>query len=392
MANTLRALTARGHRVTVLTPHDGLEAGGDLPTSPLAGCRLELVSVVRPPKLWHVLTALATGRPWTIQRHRPAALSRRALRRLQSEDFDLVHAEQVQGWGAFQTLGRVDVPAVWRAQNVESDLWRQQAETARGPLASYLNLEAGRLARYEGRAVAQADATLALTEPDAQRLGELAAGAGRLHVLPAPFLDRLPDADQALPGDPALVVLGSRGWRPNQDGARWFVEAVWPRVRQRLPKAHLHLFGGLDGERRHETRPDGVTLWTSPRDSRQAFAPGSVLLVPLHVASGIRMKILESWARGVPVVATSVAVRGLHAVDGVELFVADEAEDFARALEQLQDADRRRRMVQAGRRYLQDHHALESVAKTLEWVYGEAKRHSRRMFSSGPTSSSTSST
>ncbi len=125
-----------------------------------------------------------------------------------------------------------------------------------------------------------------------------------------------------------MVVLGSRGWLPNEDSHTWLVREIWPAIRSALPGAVLHLYSAdLDPG----TTPPGVTAHSSLEDSAQAFAARSVLLVPLRIASGVRMKILEAWARGVPVVATPAALAGLEAADGRDALVAADAAGFARA-------------------------------------------------------------
>ena len=170
-----------------------------------------------------------------------------------------------------------------------------------------------------------------------------------------------------------MVVLGSAGWAPNRDAARFMVEEVWPVVRRRLSKAVLHLFGGGG-----EARGPGVEPYPAPEDSAEAFAPGSVLAVPLRVASGVRMKILEAWARGVPVVATPQAAAGLGAQDGRELLVAVDAEGFAAALARLaSDPELGRSLVTEARRRLTKRHAPAAVAGGLVEVYRRSLREGR---------------
>jgi glycosyltransferase involved in cell wall biosynthesis len=95
-----------------------------------------------------------------------------------------------------------------------------------------------------------------------------------------------------------------------------------------------------------------------------------VLAVPLEIASGVRMKILEAWARGVPVVATTAAARGLEAEPGRELLVAESAADFAAALRQLGERPAlRRALVDAGRDLLRREHAFDLVARRLGRLY-----------------------
>src|SRR4030095_13432302 len=119
------------------------------------------------------------------------------------------------------------------------------------------------------------------------------------------------------------VLLGSGGWMPNQEGSLWFVREVWPEGRQALPGAVLHVFG----DALPPTAAD-VTRHAAPADSREAFAPGAVMVVPVTFGSGVRMKILEAWARGLPVVATPAAAEGLEAEDGRDLLLVRNASEF----------------------------------------------------------------
>ncbi len=384
MANTLEGLCARGHRVTLVAPYEGSKPPPSPPSALQPACRLVSVPLRRPPKLWHGLVGQLRSLPWTIVRHRPRALRRRLADLLKHGNFDLLQAEQVQAWGALQGIPRGVVPALWRAQNVESDLWAAIARSVGGPLGAYAGLEARRLARFEAAAVVSADATLALTRYDADRLAELSGRADRLHTVNAPFVHSLPQAESPLAGEPALVLLGSRGWRPNRDGAQWFVESVWPHLRQAWPAGRLHVFGALAATPRSAPTP-GVEILPSPQDSRQAFAPGSILVVPLNVASGIRMKILEAWARGIPVIATGVAARGLEATNGQQLFISDDAETFGQAVAALAIPERRQQMVEAARRHLQRHHDQATIAEQLEGLYRRVLGRGRGVLASDAT-------
>jgi glycosyltransferase involved in cell wall biosynthesis len=243
------------------------------------------------------------------------------------------------------------------------------------PLARGLaRRESAHLADYEGRAVRQAAATVALTGRDAERLRVLSGGRGAIYQVPAPFPDRLPPAAIPLDGEPAVVVLAG-DWFPNRDGAVWFCRTVWAHVRAHCPGTVLHLFGAarpLRGE-------PAVVVHEAPDDSREAFPPGAILAVPLRIASGVRVKILEAWARGVPVVATPEAAAGLDATDGRELLIAADPPGFARAILRLH-ADRpfARASVEAGRALLRTRHDPATIARRLAEIYAEAARRPSR--------------
>ncbi|MEL7061109.1 MAG: glycosyltransferase family 4 protein [Acidobacteriota bacterium] len=374
---TLQGLAALGHRITFVAPR--LDLGGDAAERLRAVVTPHLVDVSPPSTPRAALRSVLGRRPLSIARHSLPAMAdaveglvrARAGASSAIGGFDLVHVEQLQAAAAARPARRRGLPIVLRAQNVESDLWRGVAGSTRPPLRWALGAEATRLRRAEARIVAAADAVAALTRADADRLETLSGRA--VTVVPAASPLSYPAGDRPLPGDPPVVVFGSAGWRPNRDGAEWFLRAIWPTIRERVPTARLHLFGevGSIGGRDEE---HGVDRRPTPTSSSEALPPGAVLAVPLHVASGVRMKILEAWARGIPVIATPRAAAGLACLDEAgglppALDLAETATAFADAVMRLRDPEIRDRRVSAGRACLERFHAPDAVARRLVALY-----------------------
>lgn len=373
---TLEALAAAGAEITLVAPVvDGPVAARDGETTRAlaAFCTPHLVPVEEGRVRSTLRTALPGGPPLTLARHDRPEVRHRAAELLAGPvpPYDLVHVEQLHALPHAEAAFMSGLPVVLRAQNVESDLWSGAAGLLPWPLSLALRLEGTRLARYEAAAVRRAAGTVALTPEDGAALERLAAtGAGtatpRVDVVPAPFPPELPRGDTPLAGDPPVVVLGSAGWLPNRDAWEWMRDEVWPEVRRRAPRAVLHLFG--PGQREEDLR-EGVMGHPPPADSATAFAHTSLLAVPLRLASGVRMKILEAWARGVPVIATPQAARGLGAVDGSDLLLASDAAGFATAVARLAGEPQLwRRLVEGGRRAL-SRHRPQQVARELLAVY-----------------------
>jgi glycosyltransferase involved in cell wall biosynthesis len=351
--NTFEALAGAGHELTLVAPFDPARPDrGDAEKQLERLCRPHLVRAWPVPFALAAVRAFVAGLPTSITRHTLPAVGQELARCLKAQAFDLVVAEQVQALAQ----------CVWRAQNVESDLWRATAEHAwwASPI---LRREVRVMATYEADAVRRTARTIALTTRDAERLGALSGAPDRINVVPVPFPSELPPADHLLPGSPAVVLFGSGGWWPNAHGVRWFLREAWPRVRESLPEAQLHVFGTS------AERAIGVTHHPSPADSREAFAPGSILVVPLFVASGMRMKILEAWARGIPVVATPEAAAGLGGEEPNSLAVAANETAFASALAELAHSrDLVLRRVHEGKRRLRVVHEPAAVVRLMEVV------------------------
>lgn len=341
---TVACLREAGHEVRLIVP---------VPAGPCADAGSTCVPARPRPWLTAALRSLLTGLPLSVARHELPAVRRAVARELGSGRWDAVVSEQLQALPQCEPALDARLPVLLRAQNVESDLWAAWGRASwRGGLSRW---QAARLARYEAAALERVAGVTALTTEDARRLQDLAPRA-RVRVLPAPFPALLPPGDQPLSGAPALVVLAG-GWRPNLDGARWFVAEVWPLVRARHPAARLHVFGATFAA-------PGLISHAAPPDSRSAFAPGCLHVVPLRAASGVRIKILEAWARGTPVVATRRAAAGLGAEHRRELLLADDAAAFAEAAGALVDEPGLGpRLAAAGRARLTAEHSPAAVAQ-----------------------------
>jgi glycosyltransferase involved in cell wall biosynthesis len=121
---------------------------------------------------------------------------------------------------------------------------------------------------------------------------------------------------------------------PNEEGLKWFIRDVWPRIKREIPRAELHLVGrGSEGYLR-ELVPDIVGLgWLE--DPSDEIASWSAMIVPVRAGGGTRVKVAEGFARRCPVVATTIGAFGYDVENRREILLADRADDFASACIQL---------------------------------------------------------
>jgi hypothetical protein len=389
LASTLRALAADGFEVDLVAPSDAADAERAAIAEQLGPwCRPTLVAARPRSAVAAWLAAWGSGRPWTVERHRSRAVGQAVAERLRAASPRAMVAEQLQAVaqlpaaGSFERWGTARPLTILRAQNVESELWQGQARSARGPfgalLASGLRAEERRLRRAERGAVAELDGVAAISARDAEAYRALSTHhATRIEHIPVPVDATQPAAVRDLAGAPALSIVGSGGWRPNFEATRAWLAGVWPRVRHDLPDARLHVFTDGGRELRRGLPEDAaraVEFHPAPRDSRDAFAPRSTLLVPLAVGSGIRMKILEAWARGVAVVASPVAAAGLDRDFPAALAIADSAASWSESIAQLRSPETYDRRVAAGREILRRAHDPARVAAAWRGLFERPAR------------------
>lgn len=247
-----------------------------------------------------------------------------------------------------------------------------QAVAARrmaGPRRLLAALDLARLRRLERLAMAGADAAVCCSDEDARLLGvlnpALAVAVVPNGVDPGHF-QALPEAQ----GPPTLVFVGTLDYPPNVDGLEHFFRAIHPRLLRLVPEVRVRIVG------RNPTREvlawggrPGVTVAGSVPDVRPHLAEAGVVVVPLRVGGGTRIKILEALAAARPVVSTTVGAEGLELRDGEHLLLANDPHAFARsAARLLEDGHLRRRLTEAGRRLVLERYAWSDIGRRFAEV------------------------
>ncbi len=222
-----------------------------------------------------------------------------------------------------------------------------------------------RLYRYEIRACRAVDEIHTMSVEDARHLAAHLPTSTRLRVVPNAV-----DCARLAPPEPAphregALFIGNFENLPNRDALEWLLEAIWPRVRARQPEISLTVAGarmpaevaGLEGS-------EGVSVIGEVDDPAFVYHRHRVLVVPLRAGSGTRLKILEAFAAGLPVVSTRLGAEGLEVEDGRHLLLADDEEGFAAAVARLlTDETLGRRLAESARQLVRGRYDVSSTAQ-----------------------------
>jgi glycosyltransferase involved in cell wall biosynthesis len=192
-------------------------------------------------------------------------------------------------------------------------------------------------------------------------------GAGNAVVIPNGYPAPERPVGRLEVGDsPTLVLPALFRYRPNVDAARFLVEEIFPRIRDRLPRARVRLVGDYDHRIADLAHTEGVTLTGFVPDITPELARADLIAVPVRFGSGTRVKILEAFAHRIPVVSTSVGCEGLDVADRKHLLVADEVEAIASAsAELLEDVSLRERLAAAAHDLYRRQYSWDIIASEI---------------------------
>jgi sugar transferase (PEP-CTERM/EpsH1 system associated) len=326
-----------------------------------------------------------------LARGRPVSLTAFADRRLADYVARVLRERPISAVFVFSGQMGQYVPASWTGPlvvdfvDVDSAKFGAYTAAARGPMRWVHGREERLLRAEEGRLAARADASLLVSEPEADlfrnRLGPGLQGRCTVRAIgngiDAAFF--APDAVAPEPrlaalAGPRLIFTGQMDYPPNEAAAVRAATRIMPLIRAVLPDASFHVVGRMPT--REVTALDGVNgcwVWGRVDDVRPWLCAADAALVPLEIARGVQNKVLEAMAMALPVVASPEAVTGIAVTPGATIAVgATDAELAAEVIALAGDPARATRMGQGARAQVVSAHAWPAMLAALPDLLGLA--------------------
>jgi polysaccharide biosynthesis protein PslH len=281
--------------------------------------------------------------------------------------FDVIQLES-------SLLCTFDLPAGPRLiideHNLESEVHARSSALERSRTRRlYGAIEAARLRRFERACWNRADGCI-VTSPREEPIIRAHAPATDVAVVPNGVdLDRFrPVADSTRPD--TAIFNGRLDYRPNLDGASWLVNDIWPRVRALRPGARLSIVGRGEARDLERLRSSSVDVTGEVPELEPVLAAAAVVLVPIRMGGGTRLKVVEGLAMGKAMVSTTLGCEGIAVRDGVHLVIEDDAQAFAQAVSAvLADPERAAMLGRNGRALMEGEYSWELGSTRLLALY-----------------------
>jgi glycosyltransferase involved in cell wall biosynthesis len=322
------------------------------------------------------LKGLLTGMPIVIARDEISSMQQILARLLASESFDIIHADQVS-MSQYGMMGR-GVRRVLDLHNAMYLVTERLAAHARNPLKRLIyQREARALARYEARLCAWYDHVTFVTDEDRELIEQQIA---RWHVpVPKERFTTIPiciDPSDKRPIEPVaqprrITALGVMFWPPNAEGVLWFAQEIWPCIRAQQPQLTFTVVGKNPPDYVAQLHGvDGIEVLGFIPEVESILAETAVFVVPLRAGGGMRVKILDTWSWGLPIVSTSIGAEGIDIRDGENILIADTPAAFSAAvLRAAIETDLNQQLRRNGRRWVEEKYDWKTIYLAWDEVY-----------------------
>ncbi len=309
--------------------------------------------------------------PYVIQKYFSRAMSGKIRELDASGQFDLIVCDFLTpAVNLFARNHKNKTPTLLFQHNVESLIWKRLFENGGGFLKrAYFKIQWKRMEKFERETCARCNAVVGVSEDDCKILQAQFNLKNILGAVPT-------GVDLSFFSPPihprkscSLVFLGSMDWMPNIDAICYFAETIFPKIKKEFPASTLRVVGRnpVPRVKNLEKAHTGISVTGTVADVRPYLAEAEVMIVPLRVGGGTRIKIYEGMATGIPIVSSTIGAEGLPVAHGENIFLADSPEDFAQQICQLFANPRLGKSVgHNGRTLVQRQFGWESVTKVFE--------------------------
>ncbi len=222
------------------------------------------------------------------------------------------------------------IPTVLFQHNVESLLWRRRAQHETNRLDRLISkIENAKMTRFEPAQVCRFHQVFAVSDLDRSAMSAMVDPA-RITVIPTGVdLSKYNCDRKSDPVAPLVVFTGSMDWAPNIDAVEYFSRDIWPHVLAKVPAARFRIVGRDPRARVQNLASASIEVTGTVPSIVDHLREAAVLVVPLRIGGGTRIKIYEGMAMGKATVSTSVGAEGLDVNHGRDILLADDPQHFA---------------------------------------------------------------
>ncbi len=326
------------------------------------------------------LRRLPQRAPYAVSKFTHPAVQARVAGWLSSGRFDVAVCDFLSASWNFPA--RLPVPCVLFQHNVESSLWQRMAAVESNPLKKLsFAIESAKMTRYERATLGRFHHIIAVSEHDRRQMLQMNP-ACEITVVPTGVdTQKFNVAPAASAKPPRVVFTGSMDWEPNVDAVDYFCSQIWPRIRAEFPDAIFQIVGRNPFAKVRRLASESVEVTGTVPSVAEYLEKASVVIVPLRIGGGTRLKIFEAMAMGKALVSTSIGAEGLEVEHGRDLLLADDASSFADAVVLLlRDAAIRRKFEQAAVRLAAQYdwsHVVKQFAGVLSKLASESPAGAR---------------
>lgn len=342
----IKHLLAKGHKVSVCTPAHSNE---DVQYIDSLNTTKNIPTIFE--KIGHSLPRLIKGllsfKALSISNFYSPRLQRKLDRFIRENDFDVIlctsssMAEYVFKSDAVQSHATSNqaVMLLMDFMDLDSDKWKQYSNSSSWPMSWVYTREARLLSRFEQKIQQTFEHCFLISQNEVDLFQEHIGSKHNIHVLGNGMDtdDFYPAEDKPQNSDPVFIFTGVMDYKPNIDAVLWFIDHAWVLIKTKYPQARF-IVAGMNPTPaiQNLSNTPGVEVTGFVEEILPYYHQSDYFVAPFTIARGVQNKILQAFACGLPVIASSMGAEGIECKNGEHILIAETADEYLSAIDKLE--------------------------------------------------------
>lgn len=371
--NLIKRLSSLGHEITLFCLVKTTDERKYVPQLKIF-CK-DIKVFPRSEKPWSAVNILRTGLsfyPFLVIRNWAKGEKKEIERELISGNFDLIHAETFY---VMPHIPTTKIPILLVEQTIEYLVYKHFADEFKiPPLKPLLYFDVFKMKYWELKYWERAKKVVAMSKEDRETMLSEVSGLD-VDIVPNGVDSEYFGTKVASRSmEPTILYLGNFTWLQNREAVEILVKKVWQLIKNQIPSAKLWIIG-KDAKVFFANLSTKDIEVNEVDDVRNIYQRASILVAPIFGGGGTRYKFLESFASGLPVLTTSVGIRGIDVEDGREVIIRDDPKDLADvACKLLSDTALYTKIATNAKKMVKANYDWDPIAKKLSNIYEQLGR------------------
>lgn len=314
-------------------------------------------------KILGLIKSLLSGKSYHLSRFYSKQFDNALMDTLNTNGYDIIICESLYLLPYLKTIrGNFQGKVVLRTHNVEHLIWERVAKNSSFFKRKLIQYLAKQLKKEEILLLNEVDCVLSISSVDSTTFKSLGVTTKTI-TLPV-FIDE--STAKVDSESNHFYHMGAMNWRPNRDAVDELIKVIFPKIRESIPTAELHLAGSYFPNSIKTEEEDGIFVHGFVKNKFEFINAHGIQLVNLKSGSGVRIKLLESLSIGVPTVATRIGIEGLDKSCKEAIMISESNDEFVKnAILLYRDKDKRKSLGLNGIAFTEKHHHLSTIKKSF---------------------------
>lgn len=320
--------------------------------------------------LWIAIKSLFNKLPFVILKYKDKEMIQLLENKIKKNKYDLVYIDHLQLGIYINILQKANCPIYLDQHNCESQILKRKVESNSSIFKKkFINIEYYKLKKFENKIITNVDKIVVLSDEDKKTLInniEEKIDENKFIIIPIPINNNyVKDIGLNKKEFVNLLFLGTLSWHPNLDGISWFVENVIPELEKQHIKYKLYIVGKNPCQELINccSKNDNIEITGYVDDINEYIEKSDIMIAPIFIGSGMRVKILEGLGKRIPIISTSIGAEGIAIEHNKDIYIANDTDEYIDGILKLGQDKFYTKLQENGFNLFNQKYSLDAVIK-----------------------------